>query len=522
MTFLRVRSGLAPVVMLCAACSSADGEGPRESVGVTRMSVSPQGSWVGTWAASPQGGGGMFSQQTLRQIVHTSIAGSAARIQFSNAYGSSPVDLADVHIARRTSDSSIDPATDVAVTFGGQTTTTVPAGGLTVSDSIAFAVPAFSDVAVSAYLPQSVNIETFHQQGTQTNYIATGDVSGSAALGNPQTSGSYYLLANLDVQSSAALGAVVALGASITDGYASAQDQNHRWPNFLATRMDDAGLTVGVLNQGISGNDLLQDGAGQSALKRFQRDVASQPGVRWVIFSDDPINDLGTQGDPPTADQLIAGLRQLIATAHDNGIQFLCSTLTPFQGAFYWTATGETGREAYDAFVRMPGNGCDAIVDQDTATHDPAMPTWFLPADDSDDHLHPSDMGRQAIADAVPLSVFAAVQAAGDAGGEPDAEAGADAKANNDSGSTPYADSGASPAVDAGTEAQADAGFPTMVAGDAAVTSGSRGSTAGACSCQVVGGASGGASPSLAMLLVAALFGLARARRDERPIAKEL
>jgi lysophospholipase L1-like esterase len=439
-----------------AACSPASGE-PIEPAGSAATALA-KGTWVGTWAASPQGCGMTFDQQTLRQVVHTSIAGTAARVQFSNAYGSSSVDIADVHVAQRTSDASVDPSTDLAVTFGGQSTTTIPAGGVAVSDSIAFPVKALSDVVVSTYFPQSENVGTCHQLGEQTNYIASGDVSGAATLANPQTTGSYYLLANLDVQNPDALGAVVTLGASITDGYASVQDANHRWPDFLAIRLNAAGLTVGVLNQGISGNDLLADGAGQSALNRFARDVIAQPGVRWVIASDDPINDLGS-GNPPTADQLIAGLDQIIASAHQNGIQFWCSTLTPFQGAGYWTPTGEMGRDAYDATVRTTGSGCDAIVDQDTATHDPSMPASFLAADDCGDHLHPSDMGRQAIANAVPIAMFAAAVPQADAGAEAGDASGVDATTVADSGGRmpPATEGGADDAsgVEAGEASEA-------------------------------------------------------------------
>ena len=62
-------------------------------------------------------------------------------------------------------------------------------------------------------------------------------------------------------------------GASITDGYASTFGGNKRWPNDLAARINTAGMTVGVLNQGIAGNKLLSDGSGPSAQNRFQRDV---------------------------------------------------------------------------------------------------------------------------------------------------------------------------------------------------------------------------------------------------------
>jgi lysophospholipase L1-like esterase len=369
------------------------------------------GSWTGTWSVSPQSGGASFNQQTLRQTVHTSIGGSAARVQLSNAFGSQPLSVADVHIAQRTSGSSIATATDRRVTFGGSSSVTIAAGATAVSDTVGFPVAALSDVAVSIYLPQPTGPATYHQTGEQTNYVAPGDVSANASLSGAQTTGSYYFLANLDVQSGSAAGAVATLGASITDGIASSFDANRRWPNYLAGRLASAGRAVGVLNHGISGNRLLADGAGQSALNRFNRDVLSQPGVRWVIFSDDPINDLGSGNPRPTGDQLVAGLQQLINRAHQNGVRFICSTLTPFQGASYWTPDGETGRDAFNSFVRSANSGCDGVVDQDTATHDPANPTRYLPAYDSGDHLHPNDAGMQAIANAVDLNLFGSAPA---------------------------------------------------------------------------------------------------------------
>jgi lysophospholipase L1-like esterase len=336
----------------------------------------------------------------------TSIGGSAARVQISNVFGNQPLVVSDVHLAQRQSGATTVAGSDRTVSFGGATQVTIAAGQLAVSDAVAFPVNALGDVAVSFYLPQQTGAVTGHSQGTQTNYIANGDIAGGSGWSGTQTTGSYYFLANLDVQNDDSAGAVVTLGASITDGVASAQVDNRRWPNDLAARLVQSGRTVGVLNQGISGNDLLTDGAGQSALHRFQRDVVAQPGVRWVIFSDDPINDLG--GNPNAGPQLVTALGQLIAAAHAAGIQFYCSTLTPFEGAGYWTPTGESGRESINAFIRGAGSGCDAIIDQDTATHDPAHPTKYLPAYDAGDHLHPNEAGLSAIANAVDLGLFGA------------------------------------------------------------------------------------------------------------------
>jgi lysophospholipase L1-like esterase len=350
--------------------------------------------WTGSWASAPQSCGGSFAGETLREIVHTSIGGDAARVRISNAFGTGPLQVRDVHVAQRTTGSSIDPATDVALTFGGQSSVTIAAGMYAVSDAADFVGKPLSDVAVSFFVVSHVGV-TCHQSGFQTNYQTTGDAAGDAALAG-STNGSYYFLSNLDVRSSSGEGAVVTLGASITDGYASSGDDNKRWPNDLAVRLVMAGRGVGVLNEGISGDGVA------NAVKRFDSDVLSQTNLRWVIFSDNPINDLGNFNPPAQTE--IDQMKTLIASAHAHGVKFLCSTLTPFQGAGYWSAEKETGRAAINAFIRGAGSGCDGIVDQDTATHDPANATTYLPAFNSGDSLHPNEKGLQAIANAVDLS----------------------------------------------------------------------------------------------------------------------
>jgi len=381
--------------------------------------------WIGTWAVAPQSGtelggpGTSFNQQTLRQTVYTSVAGQVARVQISNTFGTQPLTISDARIALPdpSQAGAIRPATARQLTFGGQTSITIPTGALALSDPVEFPIPALGNVVVDLYLPDATGPATQHSTGLQTNYIAQGDASGQQTLPGAQTTQSYFFLTDLDVQNPPLRGAVVTLGASITDGTASTPNANRRWPNDLARRLVAAGLRVGVLNEGIGGNRLLTDVIGPNAQSRFDRDVLAQPGVRWVIFSDDPINDLGFTALPPgtlpgaspgnpTAESLIAGLQQLIARAHQKGIKFFCSTLTPYQGAFYWTPAGEAAREQINAFIRSPDSGCDGIVDQDTATHDPANPTQYLPAYDSGDHLHPNDAGYVAIADAVNLTLF--------------------------------------------------------------------------------------------------------------------
>ncbi len=385
----------------CALSNEPASEGTDVSTQAAPLST----PWTGTWGVTPQSGGQSFSQQTIRQVVYTSIGGSSARIRLSNLFGSQAVAISDVHIALAGSGSSIQAGTDHVVTFGGSGSVNVGAGAEVNSDAVSISIPSLSEVAISFYLPNSTAVQTYHQFSFQTNYVANGDVSGSTNLSVASTPSSYFFLTNLDVQDPAATGAVATLGASITDGYNSSQNANHRWPNFLAQRLSSAGIDVGVVNEGVSGNQLLNDSNTLSALHRFQHDGAGQANERWLIFSDDPINDVGNNPSI-TGAQLISGVQQLISEAHADGLKFLCSTLTPFHGASYWTSAGETAREQYDAFVVGASSGCDGIIDQDAATHDPNNPTQFLPAYDSGDHLHPNDAGYQAIANSVNLGFF--------------------------------------------------------------------------------------------------------------------
>jgi lysophospholipase L1-like esterase len=369
----------------------------------------PDATWTGTWATAPMhdNSGRVFHGQTLRQIVHTSVGGKRTRLRISNVFGTLPVQIEDVHIAMRSSGASIMKNSDCQVRFGGRTNVLLAPGATAVSDSIAFAVPPLADVAISFYLPGPTGPATFHASSHQTSYIESGDVSGTADMDRAETIRSNYFISGLDVQDASIRGAIVALGASITEGYSAGDDTNHRWPDELARRMSAGGLNVGVLNLGISGNRLLASGAGPSAESRFDRDVLQQPNVRWVIFSDDPINDLGSTKPPPSGEELIAGLRRLIVLAHEKDIQFLCSTLTPFEGANYWTSDEEKARETFNGFVRSQTSGCDAVVDQDQTTHDPAHPARYLAVYDSGDHLHPNDAGHKAIAGAVDLGFLA-------------------------------------------------------------------------------------------------------------------
>jgi lysophospholipase L1-like esterase len=391
----------AAVVCLLPAASAQD-EG---------MAGAPASNWTGTWAIAQMrdNSGKTFTDCTVRQIVRISVGGESVRLRLSNLFGTQPLRVEDVHLALRRSGSAIVASSDHQIRFDGSTRLVIPAGASASSDPVDFDVPALAELAVSMFLPGTTGPATFHGSAHQTSYVQAGDASSASQITNAETTKSTYFLAGLDVKGPLLGGSVVTLGASITEGYTAADDSDHRWPNQLALRLIGQGIALGVLNLGISGNRLLVDGSGESAENRFERDVLQQPNVRWVIFSDDPINDLGNKPSP-SGEALIAGLQRLIARAHERKISFICSTLTPFEGANYWTPAEEKERQKVNSFLRSEGSGCDGIVDQDAATHDPAHLTRYLPAYDHGDHLHPNDAGHKAIANAIDLKLFNPVQ----------------------------------------------------------------------------------------------------------------
>jgi lysophospholipase L1-like esterase len=281
-----------------------------------------------------------------------------------------------------------------------------------VTDPVDLAVPPVSDLVIDLYVPSDLGISpspvTTHNGASQTNFVSeTGNHSGVINLPVNARSSAWFMIARVEVMAPSGTAAVVTFGDSITDGARSTADTNNRWPDQLARRLATRkGSGVAVLNAGISGNRVLGDGAGVSALARFDRDVLMQTGVTHVVVMEG-INDIGIARSNPTpsADDLIAGHKQLIDRAHARGLKIYGATLTPYEGAAYYSPEGEAKRQALNNWIRT-SKAYDGVIDFDMITRDPAAPTKFLPAYDSGDHLHPGDAGYKAMGDAVDLALF--------------------------------------------------------------------------------------------------------------------
>ncbi|MET7611362.1 SGNH/GDSL hydrolase family protein [Streptomyces seoulensis] len=408
---------------------SAAGEGTSGSTATGRRphgsSAAPAsaGTWVGSWAASPVGAepgteATGLAGRSVRNVVHAHTGGTSARVTLSNLYGQAPLTIthASVALSAGRGTAAARAETMRRLTFDGSYAVTIPAGGQAVSDAVRLVVPHDQDVLVTTYSPTPSGPVTIHPHARQISFVATGDRT-EEATGVPYAERSAYwrYLTALDVLSNEADGTVVAFGDSITDGITSTMGENRRWPDVLASRLRSAaarGADVprySVVNEGITGNQVLADGLGRpaenpSGLSRFGRDALSRPNVKVVVI-DLGINDVTHSRSAADGKKITDGLRTLVRQAHARGLKVVGATLTPFRGHRTWTPALERMREQVNAEIRA-GGVYDAVVDFDRALKDPRDPHRMLPRYDSGDHLHPSDLGFHTMAETLNLSLL--------------------------------------------------------------------------------------------------------------------
>ncbi|GLF97886.1 SGNH/GDSL hydrolase family protein [Streptomyces yaizuensis] len=369
-----------------------------------------RGGWTGTWGAAPSHAVPPLPGTSIRNVVHTSVGGRAARIRVTNRFGTAPLRIGAATVALQVPGAPRSPAAVPgslrAATFGGEPSATVPAGRDLLSDPVPLRVPAAANLLVTLHTPGDPGPATQHRSALQTNFLAPGGDHTADGSGTPYTAttGSWHYLSGVDVLGSGARGTLVALGDSITDGSGSTASANRRWPDRLAARLRalPPHRRLGVVNAGIAGNRLLRDGTGPSALARLDADVLSRPGLRAVIVMIG-INDI--KGTPEAADPAVyeAAFRRLATRAHARGVHVVGGTIAPYAGHPGYTEAREAVRQAVNRFIRTSPL-FDGVADFDAAVRDPARPNRILPAYDPGDHLHFNDAGLQAMADAVDLA----------------------------------------------------------------------------------------------------------------------
>ena len=403
------------------AAAAPTGEGPDNQ----------RRGWVAAWQGSPVPGGTIpvpffncpadkgVDNQTVRNVVFLSAGGDRVRARLTNTFGSQPLHIGSASVAIAGIGSATLPGTNRSLRFNGRSSILIAAGGEALSDPVSLKVKALQTLAISVYLPNATGPATQHFFAQQDNYVAAGNHTSSATADAFTGKITCWMFADgVDVQALPRVeGTVVTLGDSITDGAASTTTANRRYPDDLARRLNaGTGPTLSVSNAGIGGNELLTFrndpgfGAifGPPAPARLDRDVLTQTGVRDVILLEG-INDIGH--DNGQAADLIQVDQQIITQAHAHGLKIYGATLLPFggsnatSGGNYGTAAGEQQRQALNQWIRTSG-AFDGIFDFDKATRDPQDSTRLLPAYDSGDHLHPSDAGYQAMANAVNLDAL--------------------------------------------------------------------------------------------------------------------
>ena len=388
--------------------------------------------WVTTWAATPAprwaeelpapfGLPDVIGGQTVRQTARISVGGDQIRVVLSNEFGTRPLTIGSATVALSAGGSAVDPATVKALSFSGRSSAVIPPGAPLVSDPVDLPVKPLASVAVSFYLPKRTGLGSVHWDGVQTGYISgEGDMTKAADFKAEMTTKSRIFLSRILTTAKPDSTAIVFFGDSITDGNCSTPDTNNRWPDHVAARLQAEGHpNVAVVNEAYSGDRVLTNGMGTNALSRFDMSVLSHPRASTVVMMMG-INDIGwpgqgsiTPADPqPTADDIIAGYKQIIDRAQAHGLRFVAATLTPFTDTFkgtplsgYYTPEKEKIRQAVNAWIRS-NKDADGLIDFDKVLEDPAKPGYVLPAYDCGDHLHPNDAGYQAMAKSVDLKVL--------------------------------------------------------------------------------------------------------------------
>lgn len=386
------------------AAASANGAGGRARTHVGQAAPASANAWIGTWAAAPAGVEPGIPRghvgRSLRNVVHTTIGGTAARITLSNLFSRKAllIGRASVAVGDGDEDAGATPGTMRVVTFGKKTAVVVPPGGRVVSDPVRLRVAPDTDLLVTVYTPAPGGPVTYHPRALRTSYTAMGDrtrdLDGSAYI---ERSSVWRYLTAVDVLNRRARGSVVVIGDSITDGIGSSYEGDRRWTDTLADRVRGSGL--GVLNAGISGNRVLRHslatGKGPSGVSRFGRDVLGQSGAE-VVFVELGINDIIRRPNQTDPARIVAGLKALTRQAHARGLRVVGSTLMPFGGNPRHTDRLEAVRDRVNDAVRS-GDVFDRTVDFDRLLRDPYAPDRLRPDYDSGDGLHPSDAGYAAM-----------------------------------------------------------------------------------------------------------------------------
>jgi len=334
--------------------------------------------WSPVWTASPAPDRKdgtpeapvQFAGQTVRQDMRLGASVRALRLRVSNELGDAPLRVADMRLGLAGEGGT------APVLFDGRSEVTIPVGSVLISDPVALDAPAFAQVSVSLRFPDPT------RPAVRRTVVRIGQ--GEATPGDDVALDyRQNVISAVYGERETAPIVVAAFGDSITEGATATLGAERDWPSMLARRFEATcpGRFV-VLNQGISGNKLLDHGRSHSGLARLDRDILALPQIDYVILLEG-INDIRHGGDPAkpgrNAADMVQGYRQLVARLRDHGVKAVAGTLTPFKGSERYDAPSSEARRVFNAFIRDEG-AFDGVVDFDAAVRDPADPESFRAA----------------------------------------------------------------------------------------------------------------------------------------------
>ena len=358
--------------------------------------------WEATWATAIEFTGpsdmpaSSLSNRAIRQIIHVSKGGTQLQLKLSNVHSKEPVDIKSVFIADAKEASDIDTKTAKYVTFNGKRNITIEPGKDLTSDVIGYNLKPLQLLSITINYGESTPVNASSHRGSRTtSYIIKGVAKPKTKFVDAEKVDHWYNIASLDVLRSnpAEANAIVVLGNSITDGRGSTTNKQNRWTDAMAEAL---GGETSVLNLGIGGNSVLWGGLSEPAVKRFNRDILEQQGVKTLIIFQG-VNDIGgSRGNSEeVAKKLTEAYKSFIDQGHAKGWKVIGATITPFKGNSYYSFFHEAARQVVNEWIRTSG-AFDAVIDFDELVRDPQDPTK-LKAEYSDDWLHLNPTGYAAM-----------------------------------------------------------------------------------------------------------------------------
>ncbi len=374
-------------------------------------------NWVGTWATAqqlvepknmpPDPG---LNDNTIRQIIRVSIGGEQLRLRFSNIFSDQPTVLKSVSVANSVEGATIDGKTQKALSFNGNAGVTLNPGADLFSDIFNFPLKAGQLLAITIHYGTTSQKTSGHPGSRTTSYILQGDQSDNIDFAEAIKTDHWYTIMGVEVMATKNASSIVCLGNSITDGRGSGTNKQNRWTDILSARLSANKSTenIGVLNLGIGGNCVVKGGLGPTALDRFDRDVLSQAGVKWLVFLEG-INDIGAMKPDENASikaqELIDAYKVMIDKARTKNIKVYGCTILPFEKSFYDAPNHQETRDIVNEWIRNKNN-FDAVIDFDKRmVSEPGSKTILANMQDND-FLHPNELGYRTMGEFIDLNLF--------------------------------------------------------------------------------------------------------------------